>query len=101
MRADEVMSSYPRDLWADQTQRLLVISEKGTVAGTVRPVLEEHRVQFLILHGFGSATALNTLARLSRADERPLTLLYVGDHDPSGRHMSDIDIPDRLRRYGG
>jgi hypothetical protein len=58
-------------------------------------------VQFLILHGFGSATALNHLAEMSVDDDRPLTLLYVGDHDPSGRHMSDVDIPERLDRYGG
>jgi hypothetical protein len=58
-------------------------------------------VPFLVVHGWTSATALNNLARYSVADERPLTLLYVGDHDPSGRRMSDLDIPDRMGRYGG
>jgi hypothetical protein len=24
---------------------------------------------------------------------KPCIILYVGDHDPSGRHMSDVDIP--------
>ena len=54
-----------------------------------------------MLHGFGSATALNDLADFSVEDDRPLTLLYVGDHDPSGRFMSDIDIHSRLYRYYG
>jgi hypothetical protein len=99
--ADEVMSSYARDWWAEQPQRLLVISEKGTVSGMLRPVLEEYRVKSLVHHGFSSATAMNTLARVSRVDPRPLTLLYVGDHDPSGRHMSDVDVPKRLADYGG
>jgi hypothetical protein len=58
-------------------------------------------VPWVIFHGFGSASALNRLAEISADDDRPLTLLYVGDHDPSGRHMSDVDIPDRLARYGG
>src|SRR5262249_31882684 len=57
--------------------------------------------EFLVLHGFGSATVLHALADLSLDDDRPLTLLYVGDYDPSGRHMSDEDIPARIRRYGG
>ncbi len=56
---------------------------------------------FLIQHGYGSSTAIKDLADYSVADERPLTLLYVGDHDPSGRSMSDLDIPERMDRYGG
>jgi hypothetical protein len=25
---------------------------------------------------------------------------YVGDHDCSGMHMSEVDLPERLERYG-
>jgi hypothetical protein len=99
--ADTVMYAYKRDWWGDQPERIMVISEKGTVGGLLRPVLREYRVPFLVLHGFSSATALNDLAALSVDDPRPLTLLYVGDHDPSGRNMSDSDVPGRLERYGG
>jgi hypothetical protein len=96
-----VKASYRKDWWADQPERLLVVSEKATIGGVLRPVLQEYGVGFLVLHGFGSATALNDLALFSLDDERPLTLLYVGDHDPSGRYMSDVDIPRRLERYAG
>jgi hypothetical protein len=96
-----VKYSYRKDWWTDQPRRLLVVSEKATIGGTLRPVLHEYGVGFLVLHGFGSATAMNDLADLSLSDPRPLTLLYVGDHDPSGRHMSDADIPGRLERYAG
>ena len=78
-----------------------MVSEKATIGGTLRPVLHGYGVGFLVLHGFGSATALNDLADFSKADCRPLTLLYAGDHDPSGRYMSDVDIPERLGKYGG
>jgi hypothetical protein len=30
-----------------------------------------------------------------------MIVFYIGDHDPSGRHMSEVDLPDRLTRYGG
>ena len=30
-----------------------------------------------------------------------MTILYVGDFDPSGLWMSERDIPERLTRYGG
>jgi hypothetical protein len=96
-----VKRSYRKDWWTDQPRRLLVVSEEATIGGTLRPVLDNYGVGFLVLHGFGSATAMNDLAELSVSDPRPLTLLYVGDHDPSGRHMSDADIPGRLERYLG
>jgi hypothetical protein len=31
---------------------------------------------------------------------RGFDVLYVGDHDPSGMHMSEVDLPERLDRYG-
>lgn len=37
----------------------------------------------------------------SRADHKLLTVFYVGDFDPSGMHMSEVDVPARLERYGG
>ena len=93
--------SYRKDRWADQPERLIVVSEKGTVGGLLRPVIHRYGVPFQVLHGFGSTTALNDLAEMSTDDPRPLTILYAGDHDPSGRHMSDVDILGRVGRYGG
>ena len=51
--------------------------------------------------GYGSATAINQVATESREAEKTLTVLYVGDWDPSGLHMSEVDLPRRLDEYGG
>ncbi len=96
-----VIRSYRRDRWADQPERVMVVSEKGTVGGVIRPITEQYGVPFLVCHGFGSATALHDLADRSVSDPRPLVILYVGDHDPSGRYMSDFDLAERLDRYDG
>jgi len=93
------VATYRRDNWQEQPNRLLVISEKGTVAGTLRPVLEEYGVDLVTMHGFGSATALHDLAEMTHGT-RPLVMLYVGDFDPSGMHMSEVDLPQRLAEYG-
>jgi hypothetical protein len=98
---ETVTRSYRKDRWAMQPERVIVVSEKGTVAGLLRPVIHQYGVPLGIYHGYSSATALNDLAARSAGDSRPLTILYVGDHDPSGRHMSDVDIPERVARYGG
>src|SRR5262249_32574814 len=95
---ESVMSGYRRNKWDGQPVRVEVWSEKGTVRGTLKPVLDEFEVPFRVLHGYASATALNQIAE----DSWDETLaLYVGDWDPSGLHMSEVDLPGRLEEYGG
>ena len=95
------VSQYRKDYWAMQPKRVEVWSEKGTIRGTLAPVLDEFGVTFRVMHGYGSATTLHSIAEEDIEHDKPLTVLYAGDHDPSGRHMSEIDLPSRLTRYGG
>src|SRR5439155_7943632 len=99
--ARAVQRSYRRDRWALQPRRVKVWSEKGTVRGTLAPVLEEYGVTFRVMHGYGSATALYGAAGETAAHDAPLCVFYVGDWDPSGLHMSEVDLPRRLDRCGG
>jgi hypothetical protein len=98
---DDFCKEHLKDPWEDQPERLVVVSEKGTVRGTLWPVLEELRVKFLVAHGYFGATTAHDLAEMSREHNRPTRAIYVGDFDPSGLHMSEIDLPQRLKRYGG
>jgi hypothetical protein len=92
--------TYRRDYWLDQPVRVGVVSEKGTVRGTLDPVLERYQVPFLPTHGHNSATETHRMAVQERGDTRLWVALYVGDWDPSGMHMSEVDLPERLQRYG-
>jgi hypothetical protein len=94
-----VTQQYRRDFWAQQPERCQVWSEKGTVRGILRPKLDEYGVGFNPVHGFNSATNLYEAA--TDRDPRPLTILYVGDWDPSGLYMSERDLPARFAKYGG
>jgi hypothetical protein len=76
-----------------------VWSEKGTVRGTLAPVLNSYEVPFRVMHGFASATAVQEIAHASLTIAQPLVALYVGDWDPSGLHMSEEDLPGRLHAY--
>jgi len=91
---------YRRDNWQDQDCRVEVWSEKGTVRGTLGPVLDEYGVTFRVMHGYASATVVNAIAEDTIENTKPLIALYVGDWDPSGKHMSDVDMPGRLEEYG-
>jgi hypothetical protein len=96
---DAVINSYRREYWNQQPVRVQVWSEKGTVRGVLRPVLEEYGVGFRVVHGFASATVVHDVAEDN--DGRKLIVLYVGDHDPSGLFMSEVDLPARFTRYNG
>jgi len=96
---DCAIRQYRKDYWRDQPNWVEVWSEKGTIRGTLAPVLEEYGVTFRVMHGYGSATAIHGAADESSVSR--LTVLYVGDWDPSGMHMSEIDLPKRLERYDG
>lgn len=102
---EEIISTavdqYRKDYWTMQPNRVEVWSEKGTVRGTLAPVLKKYGVTFRVMHGYGSATAIHGIARETADNDKPLTVLYVGDWDPSGMQMSEVDLPDRLQRYGG
>ncbi len=95
------VNGYRRDYWRQQPMRVEVWSEKGTVRGVLKPVLDELGVTFRVMHGFASATTVFDIAQEAASDKRPFVALYVGDYDPSGLHMSEVDLPERLARYGG
>jgi hypothetical protein len=97
--ARTVATSYRRDFWSQQPRRVEVWSEKGTIRGVLKPVLDHYAVGFRVMHGFTSSTAVNEVA--ADGDGRILRVLYVGDFDPSGLFMSECDLPQRLVEYGG
>lgn len=102
---EEIISAavrgYRKDYWAEQPNRVEVWSEKGTIRGTLAPILNEYGVTFRVMHGYGSATTLHSIAGETAQSDKPMTILYVGDYDPSGLHMSEIDLPRRLELYNG
>lgn len=92
---------YRKNYWNDQPTRIEVISEKATIKGILAPTLNEFGVPLHIMHGYGSATAVHDIAEDSISSNKPLIMIYVGDWDPSGLHMSEVDLPRRLERYEG
>jgi hypothetical protein len=97
--ARATVRDYRRDFWNQQPVRVEVWSEKGTVRGVLAPVLDHYAVGFRVLHGFSGATTIYDVAQDD--DGRLLIILYVGDFDPSGMFMSEVDLPARLAKYGG
>lgn len=96
------VNGYRRNYWQDQPTLVEVWSEKSTVQGVLAPVLDEFGVTFRVMKGFGSFTAVRQAAEdsLDIPTDRDAIALYIGDRDPSGQFMSEVDLPRRLERYG-
>jgi hypothetical protein len=94
---ESLLYNYAHPLWLSQDYDCEIWSEKGTVRGLIKEVLDEYRLGLRVFHGYTSATCLYEVATELK---RPLVALYIGDHDPSGCDMRESDIPKRLERYG-
>jgi hypothetical protein len=90
---------WRQDPWEYQDLRIEVWSEKDTVSGVLKPVLDRFAVPFRVNRGFTSATAAHDIAADTAADDKPLLAFYVGDFHPSGLYMSEVDLPSRLKKY--
>jgi hypothetical protein len=93
---DAAVRGYRRDYWAEQPEWIEVWSEKGTCRGTLAPILNKYGITFRVMHGYGSATVLHDVAEMADESDKQLVVLYCGDRDPSGMHMSECDLVDRV-----
>src|SRR5205807_1215358 len=80
--ADAVSRQYRKDNWSQQGVLLEVWSEKGTMRGTLAPVLQKYGITFRVMHGFTSATSAYDVAQMIKHEARNVVIFYVGDWDP-------------------
>jgi len=90
--------TYRRNLWSEQKHFVEVWCEKDAIAGMVSSVADAFGVRTFICRGFPSLTSIHTAARTYAAAQnrgKEVTILYLGDHDPSGRAIDEA-IQDAL-----
>lgn len=91
-------TSYLRDLWQDQQDYVEVWSEKEIVESIV-DLTDSLRVGVRVTHGFNSTTGARKIAQLFSTIDKPIHVLYLGDHDPSGRCIGE-EISGRVQDLG-
>lgn len=93
--------SYQRDRWANQPNRIEVWVEKEALAGVIGQVADRHDVSYFSCRGYVSQSeqwgAAQRLRRYIEAGQK-VTVLHLGDHDPSGLDMTR-DIRDRITTF--
>lgn len=97
----ELAERYHRDMWAPQHRRLEVWIEKDAAIGVVEGVCQANSVPYFSCRGYTSVSEMHDAAQRVRwhiEAGNQVTILHIGDHDPSGLDMSR-DIEDRLRMF--
>lgn len=87
-----------------QPTRLMVMCEAAGMAPQLDRVLEHHDVSVISSGGFDSLTEKHRLAREISTEQRPVEVLHIGDHDPSGAHLFLAlveDVTAFVRDLGG
>ncbi len=92
------------DRWQGQENRVEVMVEKDALSGILEPVCQELDVAFTANKGYSSSSAMYTAAQRlahiwhTNPEVSHLHVIYLGDHDPSGMHMTE-DVRERLALY--
>jgi len=93
------ISSYRRDRWENQEYYVEVWVEKDALSGVLEPVTRKYHVHLLVNRGYSSTSALHeSVLRIKQQRDKECVILYLGDHDPSGKNMI-TDIKNRLEQF--
>ena len=90
---------YRRNLWASQPRRVEVWCESDSISGVLHPITSQWGVGLYSCRGQSSKTFVYEAVRQNQSHGKPLTVLYAGDWDPSGRSIPR-SVVERIDRYG-
>lgn len=92
---ETAINAYRKDLWSRQAWHIEVFTEKDAMSGVLRPITREYDIHLNVIRGQVSESfAWNIADEWSRID-KPIQVLYFGDHDPSGLNI-EASLRNRL-----
>jgi hypothetical protein len=94
-------NSFHMDMWDNQPSRVFIIIEKEALVGVLEPIGHKLDVPILAARGYPSASVLREFVEediIPSADSQTITILHLGDHDPSGLDMTR-DLRDRIELF--
>lgn len=100
---EDAASSHELDHWEDQPNYVEVWIEKDALVGVIEKICNRWRVPYFACRGYNSQSEQRSAGqRLAGklAEGKGVTVLHLGDHDPSGLDMT-VDNQERLTMFAG
>lgn len=100
---ESAANGHELDQWEDQENYVEVWIEKDALVGVIERVCNQWRVPYFACRGYNSQSEQHKAGkRLGRkvAEGKTIHVLHLGDHDPSGIHMTQ-DNSERLSLFSG
>lgn len=97
-RIRHCVTTYRRDIWAEQPSVVQVWVESGSLASVLEETTGAWIVPLAPCNGQPSATFVWQLGTELADETRPVHILYVGDYDRAGMLISDR-VPRELREH--
>ena len=100
----DTIDAYRLDRQKGQEVYIEVWVEKDALSNVLKRITHHYHIKLMVNRGYSSCTAMHdAYKRIDRAlldvDRTEAVILYLGDHDPSGRDMVR-DIRERLEEFG-
>jgi len=100
---EAALRSYRLPRFKGQSQYIELWVEKDALAGVLDPIARKYHIALMVNRGYSSTSAMKAAGDRIRANCASLevgeaTVLYLGDHDPSGEDMVR-DVQERLLEY--
>jgi hypothetical protein len=96
----DLVESYRKSLWDGRPSRIQVWLEKDALASVISPITSKYDVPLFVARGYSSLSFLHNDAKPILEewadDDLPITVLHLGDFDPSGRDAAR-QIDEELR----
>ena len=90
---------YRRDYWSRQPVHVEVWCEKDALSGVLYPTCNAYGIPYVATRGFPSLTLIYESSQEMIKIGKPAIVFYFGDHDASGRCVSD-NLESDLRSHG-
>ncbi|MHB1420472.1 MAG: hypothetical protein ACYCX4_12970 [Bacillota bacterium] len=84
---DTVRKAYRRDVWSTQPQYVEVWLEKDALSGIFSDITKEYGITLVVGRGYNSWSAFKDAEARFLRYNRPVSILYFGDFDPSGEDI--------------
>ena len=82
-----VKNAYRKDIWKKQNKYIEVWLEKDALSGIFSDITDQYGITLCVGRGYNSWSAYKEATDRFTGQDKPVTILYFGDFDPSGEDI--------------